>query len=204
MKNKFSQISLIAGLLVLLITIPFGVYIASQQNRPQILKSRAGADQNLLLYLWPANFEIPLCGDTANIDNCLKTKAEISLKNDNRAVLGGVDIILKYDPKAIKIFNGRVYPGAVNGNLENIYNIFDYYRDGEVDEASGLIKIKARGKYEGSQGTVASFFLIGLTQGTSKIEFLEEGVTQSGAKVYDQSEKNNILGGTIGAQVSVK
>lgn len=204
MKSNFSQISLIAGLLVLLVTIPFGVYIASQQNRPQILKSRAGSDEGLILYLWPANFEVPQCADLANINNCVKTKIEVSLKNDGRVSLGGSDIVLKYDTKAVKIFNDRIYPGAVNENLENVYKIFDYYREGEVDTVNGLIKIKARGKYEGIQGTVASLFVVGLTPGVSKIEFLSDGIMQGGVKVFDQSEQNDILSGTIGAEVTVK
>lgn len=204
MKNKFSQISLIIGLLILLLTIPFGVYVASQQNRPQILKSRAGTDPNILLYLWPTNFTVSQCMDPVNANNCEKTKVEISLKNENRIRLGGGDIILKYDPRAIKIYNERVYPGAVDGNMANIYNIFDYYREGEVDKINGLIKIKARGKYEGSEGTVATFYVIGLSLGKSNIIFLENEQTQSGSKVYDQSEQNNILGGTMGMEVSVK
>lgn len=197
-KNLF----LFIGVGVLALTIPLAVFLATQ-DRSATLYSRAGLSGESLLYLWPAALEVPLCSLETPISSCPKKKIEIVL-NTKGKLSGGVDFVAKFDPRIIRVVDAKVFPGTVDDNFNQILQVFNYYRDGEVDNRSGLMKIKSSGSFSGEKGIVATFFVSGLASGESKIEILAGDKFVDGSKVWDAREINSILGGVSGATVTVK
>lgn len=199
MKNISSKIGLLIGMFVLLVSIPVGVYLATQQNQPTTLKSRASltssGDNGVLVYLWPAASSIQACDNTNS--NCAKTKVEV-IVNSGGGEVGGADLVLKYDPTQLEIINNRIYPGSVDENLNELYRIFNYYRDGNVDNNNGTITLKSRGTFKGERGVIATFYVNGKGKGVSKIE------VQEATKVFDSREANNIIQGSSGMQVNIQ
>lgn len=198
-----SQMGVLIGIFVLAFTIPVGVYLATQQERPTSLLSRAGLSGNTQLFLWPAKIEVPVCPPEASLSSCPATKIQVTL-NTRESAAGGVDVVLKYDPAMVRVVNNTIYPGSVDDSFTPLLQVFDYYRDGEVDSRNGQIKIKSSGSFNGQNGIVATFFVNGLSSGESRIEFLAGQQFVDGTKVWDENEKNNILGSVEGATVSVK
>jgi len=97
--------------------------------------------------------------------------------------VGGVDLVLKYEPELIKIVGNTIKPGT----------IFDYYRDRIVDNRRGIIRISSSGKFKG-EGTFATFTIKGKEKGNGKIEIVSPKTSADSTIVWDTQEKTNILG----------
>jgi|GEM_PF-3940721 len=202
MNSKLSQLGLFLGVMVLALTIPVAVFLATQ-DKNTTLYSRAGLTGSAFLYFWPAVISVPVCPSETALSSCPKSKVQIFL-NTKDAVSGGADIVIKYDPRIIRIVDNKIFPGSVDDNFTLVYQVFNYYRDSEVDNRSGLIKIKSSGNYKGERGIIATFFVNGLSVGESKLEFLAGGQYVDASKVWDEKEQNNILGGVEGGVVKVQ
>jgi len=101
----------------------------------------------------------------------------------NISEVGGIDLVLKYDPNLLEIVGNTIKPGA----------IFDYYRDRVVDNRRGIIKLSSSGKFKG-EGTFATFDIKGKEVGNGKIEIVSDKTSTDSTVVWDSQEKVNILG----------
>lgn len=199
MKNNIARFGLLIGFIVLALTIPVTVYVANQKDKQKYI-SRAGLENLAQIYLWPAAGEIPRCLENVDITTCPKTKVEVILDTMEKTA-GGVDLVIKYDPRFIGIVKNAIVPGLADENYNQLFKPFNYYRDGLVDSQNGLIKLKAVGSYAGSKGVVATFFITGLSSGVSRLDFLTEA---NGTVVLDETGNNNILGTVSGAEITVR
>ena len=201
MKPSLPKFGALIGFFVLAITIPFSVYVANQTTDTTSLISRADLSGKTMLYLWPAALSIQNCAADALPANCPKQKIEIIL--DTKSVfVSGTDVVLKYDPAVLTVAKNAIFPGVVDNNYNQLVTIFDYYREGEVNQNTGEIKIKALGKHNGEKAVVATFFVTGKQPGQTKIEIQENALT-GGSKVWDVNGNNNILGPVMGAEVTI-
>lgn len=99
--------------------------------------------------------------------------------------VGGVDLVLKYDPSFLEIVGNTIKPGT----------IFDYYRDRLVDNRRGIIRLSSSGKFKG-EGTFATFMIKAAKKGEGKIEIISPKTSPDSAVVWDAEEKTNILEAT--------
>jgi hypothetical protein len=97
--------------------------------------------------------------------------------------VGGVDLVLKYNPELIEIVGNTIKPGT----------IFDYYRDRLVDNRRGIIRLSSSGKFKG-EGTFATFIIKGKERGSGKIEIVSSKTSADSTVVWDTQEETNILG----------
>ena len=97
--------------------------------------------------------------------------------------VGGIDLVLKYDPSLLEIVGNTIKPGT----------IFDYYRDRLVDNRKGIIRLSSSGKFKG-EGTFATFTIKGKETGNGKIEIVSPKTSADSTIVWDTQEKTNILG----------
>jgi hypothetical protein len=99
--------------------------------------------------------------------------------------VGGIDLVLKYNPELIEIIDNTIRPGL----------IFDYYRDRFVDNRKGIIRLSSSGKFKG-EGTFATFIFRGKQLGNGKIEIVTPKTSVDSTVIWDSQEKTNILGNT--------
>jgi len=100
-------------------------------------------------------------------------------------VVGGVDLVLKYDNDLIEVVDNTIKLGS----------IFNYYRDRLVDNRRGVIRLSSLGKFKG-EGTFATFIIKGKKEGEGKIEIITQKASQDATFIWDEEEKENILGKT--------
>jgi hypothetical protein len=111
-----------------------------------------------------------------------EVEVRVFLVSKEREV-GGVDLVLKYDPGLLEIVGNTIKPGL----------IFDYYRDRIVDKRRGLIRLSSLGKFKG-EGTFATFIIKGKERGSGKIEIINPQTSVDSTVVWDSEEKGNVLG----------
>jgi hypothetical protein len=106
--------------------------------------------------------------------------------------VGGVDLILKYNPNLLEIVGNTIKPGT----------IFDYYRGRLVDNRRGVVRLSSSGKFIG-EGTFATFKIKGIENGKGKIEIVDSKTSVDSTVVWDKEEKTNILGNTYNLSFEV-
>jgi hypothetical protein len=111
-----------------------------------------------------------------------ETEVKVFLVSKEKEI-GGVDLILKYEPALIEIVGNTIKPGIV----------FDYYRDRIVDNRRGIIRLSSSGKFKG-EGTFATFSIKGKEVGSGKIEIVTPKVSVDSTVIWDSEEQTNLLG----------
>jgi len=159
-----------AFLLFLLISL-FAFVSFGLQKRTS-LPSQAGEDK-VQLWLLPTQ---------AKLKKGEEVEVRVFLVSKEKEV-GGVDLVLRYDPGSLEIVGNTIKPGT----------IFNYYRDRLVDSRRGIIRLSSSGSFKG-EGTFASFVIKGREVGQGKIEIVTPKVSADSTAVWDTSQKVNILG----------
>jgi len=111
-----------------------------------------------------------------------EVEVRVFLVSKNKDV-GGVDLVLKYNPSLVEIVDNTIKPGT----------IFNYYRDRLVDNRRGIIRLSASGKFKG-EGTFATFKIRGKEVGSGKIEIITPKVSVDSTIIWDSEEQTNLLG----------
>ena len=180
MMKTMRRLPIFASLFFLLLSVPLTVILATQQRLSFF--SKAGLGDQAQMWLWPAQVELRQ-DEVQNIEVILKT---------NQRQSGGVDLVLRYDPQMVEIVANTIQPGVV----------FDYYRDRLVDNRRGLIRLSAKGSFQG-QGSFANFEIRGLQSGQTQIEIVNSAQILDSTVVWDQNEAANILGRSDNTTVTV-
>jgi hypothetical protein len=106
--------------------------------------------------------------------------------------VGGIDLVLKYNPELIEIIDNTIRPGL----------IFNYYRDRFIDNRKGIIRLSSSGKFKG-EGTFAAFAIKGKKVGVGKIEIVSPQFSVDSTVIWDKEEKTNLLGNTYNLSLEV-
>jgi len=184
-KNKASMIKemqklpIYLGLFVLVLSLPVSVFLTTQKA---ILVGQAALEKKAQLWLQPSQLELSR-GEEAQVKVLLDTKKTAS---------AGVDLVLKYNPQAVKVMDNLIKPGTV----------FNYYRDRLVDNRRGLIRLSSKGKFSG-QGVFAVFTVRAINLGQSKIEIITPKKSVDAAAVWNESGVENILGSVGNLSINV-
>jgi len=174
------RLPIFVGFFVLLLSLPLTVFLATQKRASWF--TRAGTANEVQIWLWPTQVEL-------NKDEIALIKVILDTK-DNQS--GGVDLVLQYDPQAIKVVDNLIEPGV----------IFPYYRDRLIDNRRGLMRLSSKGEFSG-QGVFASFTVMGLRQGKSRIEIMSGDNRLDTSVVWNQTETQNILGEADGLTINI-
>ncbi len=167
---KLKNLPIILGFIVLLLTLPAAVFLLSQRQ-----EARVGAEltANALVYLWPQSFILPI-GQSITLEVKVDTKKQPAARAE--AVIG-------FDPKLVRLDNVEAAPGV---NLAQ----------NALNAADGILQLSGVGDFTTGK-TLATFKLMGLTAGPTKLE------TRS-AHVWDITGQVDIFGKAMGAEVTVK
>lgn len=169
----------LAFAIFLLVTVFASILLATKENVSFF--GRAAGDKPQI-WLLPSKVEL---------NQKQSTEIKVFLNTNNQEV-GGVDLVLKYNPQLIEIENNTIKPGV----------IFDYYRDRLVDNKKGIIRLSSLGKFKG-QGTFATFKIKGKSPGEGKVEIVTPKVSLDSTVVWDLEKKENLLGTTQSLSVLV-
>jgi len=177
--EKIKKIFPYFAVFLFLITVLFVSFLAVQKRTSWPTKA---GEEKAQLWLLPTKLNLKQ-GEEAEIRVFLISKA---------SEVGGVDLVLKYEPELIEIVGNTIKPGT----------IFDYYRDRLVDNRRGIIRLSSSGKFKG-EGTFATFIIKAAKTGEGKIEIISPKISPDSSIVWDAEEKTNILGATYNLSFAV-
>ncbi|MCG2685799.1 cohesin domain-containing protein [Candidatus Parcubacteria bacterium] len=180
---KLEKVPILIGTLALVITLPMVVFLTTRKE-PTALRTRAGVEQESLLYLWPAQVTTTLeTNGSFQIDVTLNTQGQES---------GGVDIVISFDPDILELVDNTIEPGIIFGN----------YFGRQVDHRKGIVQISATGQFSG-QGRVAGLSFRPLKRGETAVDLVFKTGGAQECAVWDTTEKKDLLKAVNGTIITV-